>query len=56
MRTPNSCERWLTENAITPARPAAVMRSAMPANTPISVAVRRGAESDAERTSSSVRN
>ena len=44
MRTPNSCDRWLTENAMTPARPAAVMSSAMPANTPMSVAVRRGAD------------
>ena len=56
MRTPNSCARWLTENAITPARPVAVISSAMPAKTPINVAVRRGADSDAARTSSSVRN
>ena len=38
---PNSCVRWLTENAITPAMPAAVMTSASRPNSPISATTTR---------------
>ena len=38
---PISCVRWLTEYAITPAMPAAVMQSASAANAPRSSAVPR---------------
>ena len=41
MRMPNSCVRWLTENATTPAIPAAVITSASSPNSPSSVAVSR---------------
>ena len=41
-RTPSSCLRWLTDSAITPAIPAAVMTSASPANIASRMAVSRG--------------
>ena len=55
MRIPNSCVRWLTENAITPAMPAAVMTSASNPNMPISATTTRRGASAVDRTSASVR-
>ena len=45
-RTPNSCVRWLTEKAMTPAIPAAVITSASAANKPSNVVVSRGGASE----------
>ena len=55
IRIPNSCVRWLTENAMTPAIPAAVMTSASRAKSPSSAAVSLHGARDAERTSATVR-
>ena len=55
MRIPNSCVRWLTEKATTPAMPAAVITSASSPNIPISATTTRRGVSVIERTSASVR-
>ena len=56
IRMPNSCVRWLTENAITPAIPAAVMTRARRPNMPISATTTRRGARPWDRTSASVLN